>query len=426
MRWAWHAFFQNWDVLLTPVAAGAAWPHDQKGERLDRVITVNGKPENTNDQLFWAGISGVVHLPSTVTPDRADGGGAAAGRPDHRRQSPGPDLDRLRPSPGARDRRLRPTPGVLSAFFRHPGEREEGASAQRSGRIEEIWEPRPILFRLRDPAIQPLAAAAEVGRGAEFPRPLRDRDGLDHIVEADGLEIGDRILDRPALPLPADAGEDDDGAVAGALAGEIAVHIGDILAAAQDIELGLDHPPALVAAFGTEHRSGHIGAVAALLIAAGGQLNGDALAAQLAVLIGDIALAVQHIEGRFPGPAVPVQAGGVEDRARHIDAVAAQLIAAEGRLVGRGERHAAQLAVVVGDIAVAIDGQHAHDIAPVIGPAIRHQIGPAAPDKALHPDILAAEQIAAEGWVGGSRGGREGQAQQQEHRPEDEAKTSNG
>ena len=68
LRWAWHAFFQNWDVLLTPVAAGAAWPHDQKGERLDRVITVNGKPENTNDQLFWAGISGVVNLPSTVTP----------------------------------------------------------------------------------------------------------------------------------------------------------------------------------------------------------------------------------------------------------------------------------------------------------------------------------------------------------------------
>ena len=68
LRWAWHAFFQNWDVLLTPAAAGAAWPHDQKGERLDRVITVNDKPENTNDQLFWAGISGVVHLPSTVTP----------------------------------------------------------------------------------------------------------------------------------------------------------------------------------------------------------------------------------------------------------------------------------------------------------------------------------------------------------------------
>ncbi len=68
MRWAWHDFFKEWDVLLTPVAAGPAWPHDQKGERIDRTIIVNGKHEDTNAQLFWAGISGVVLLPSTVTP----------------------------------------------------------------------------------------------------------------------------------------------------------------------------------------------------------------------------------------------------------------------------------------------------------------------------------------------------------------------
>jgi len=68
LRWAWHEFFRDWDVLLTPAAAGPAWPHDHKGERLDRVITVNGKAEDTNNQLFWAGISGVVLLPSTVTP----------------------------------------------------------------------------------------------------------------------------------------------------------------------------------------------------------------------------------------------------------------------------------------------------------------------------------------------------------------------
>ena len=68
LRWAWHDFFRDWDVLLTPAAAGPAWPHDQQGERFDRVIDVNGRPENTNDQLFWAGISGVAYLPSTVTP----------------------------------------------------------------------------------------------------------------------------------------------------------------------------------------------------------------------------------------------------------------------------------------------------------------------------------------------------------------------
>lgn len=68
MRWAWHAFFQQWDVLLCPVVASAAFPHDQKGERWERMISVNGDPQSAVDQLFWAGLSGVVLLPSTVAP----------------------------------------------------------------------------------------------------------------------------------------------------------------------------------------------------------------------------------------------------------------------------------------------------------------------------------------------------------------------
>ncbi len=67
-RWAWHRFFQDWDVLLAPVGAGPAFPHDQTGERIHRTITVNGREENTTDQLFWAGFFGVVSLPSTVCP----------------------------------------------------------------------------------------------------------------------------------------------------------------------------------------------------------------------------------------------------------------------------------------------------------------------------------------------------------------------
>jgi len=68
LRWHWHQFFKDWDVLLCPVAAGPAWPHDQAGERVDRAIQVNGKPENTCHQLFWAGFSGVALLPSTIVP----------------------------------------------------------------------------------------------------------------------------------------------------------------------------------------------------------------------------------------------------------------------------------------------------------------------------------------------------------------------
>lgn len=68
MRLAWAEFFREWDVLICPAAASAAFPHDQKGERHERTITVNGKQVPTTDQLFWAGFSNVVYLPSTVAP----------------------------------------------------------------------------------------------------------------------------------------------------------------------------------------------------------------------------------------------------------------------------------------------------------------------------------------------------------------------
>ena len=63
-----NAFFNDWDILLSPAAASAAFPHDQNGERWQRLITVNNKRVPTTDQLFWAGYSGVVYLPSTVGP----------------------------------------------------------------------------------------------------------------------------------------------------------------------------------------------------------------------------------------------------------------------------------------------------------------------------------------------------------------------
>jgi len=68
MRLAWAEFFKEWDVLLCPTAATAAYPHDQKGERHERKVRVNGKDVPTTDQLFWAGYSCVSYLPSTVAP----------------------------------------------------------------------------------------------------------------------------------------------------------------------------------------------------------------------------------------------------------------------------------------------------------------------------------------------------------------------
>ena len=68
LREAWAAFFREWDLLLCPTAASTAFAHQQEGQRHERTIPVNGRPEPTVDQLFWAGLSSVVYLPSTVVP----------------------------------------------------------------------------------------------------------------------------------------------------------------------------------------------------------------------------------------------------------------------------------------------------------------------------------------------------------------------
>lgn len=68
MRHAWAAFFKDWDVLLCPNAATAAFPHSMPGERWERMITVNGKPQPVTTQMWWAGIAGMGYLPGTAAP----------------------------------------------------------------------------------------------------------------------------------------------------------------------------------------------------------------------------------------------------------------------------------------------------------------------------------------------------------------------
>jgi len=68
MRWKWAEFFREYDLLLCPAAASAAFPHDQKGERWERSVEVNGHRVPATDQLFWAGYPGMAYLPSTVAP----------------------------------------------------------------------------------------------------------------------------------------------------------------------------------------------------------------------------------------------------------------------------------------------------------------------------------------------------------------------
>jgi amidase len=68
MRLAWAEFFKDWDVLLCPNAATAAFPHSMPGERWERMIAVNGKPQPATTQMWWAGMAGMCYLPGTAAP----------------------------------------------------------------------------------------------------------------------------------------------------------------------------------------------------------------------------------------------------------------------------------------------------------------------------------------------------------------------
>lgn len=67
IRWVWHEFFSKFDVLLAPIMATTAYPHDHR-PFADRTILVNDEPQPYFKQLFWAGLAINAYLPSTVLP----------------------------------------------------------------------------------------------------------------------------------------------------------------------------------------------------------------------------------------------------------------------------------------------------------------------------------------------------------------------
>jgi amidase len=70
LRFAWAEFFRDYDALLCPAAAMAAFPHDQKVDRAERLLSVNGKQEEFNLHVpgVWAAIATLAYLPATVAP----------------------------------------------------------------------------------------------------------------------------------------------------------------------------------------------------------------------------------------------------------------------------------------------------------------------------------------------------------------------
>lgn len=73
-RLAFDDFFGEIDLIIGPAASGPAFPKDEEGFRPFRRIEINGKKQLETLELFWAGYSGVVGLPSVVGPMAQIGG----------------------------------------------------------------------------------------------------------------------------------------------------------------------------------------------------------------------------------------------------------------------------------------------------------------------------------------------------------------
>ncbi|MEE3327542.1 MAG: amidase [Myxococcota bacterium] len=78
LRMVWREFFSDWDILICPQVATAAFEHDHRPFPL-RELSVDGRPQPYFQQLFWAGLPTVSYLPSTVFPTGPSGEGLPIG-----------------------------------------------------------------------------------------------------------------------------------------------------------------------------------------------------------------------------------------------------------------------------------------------------------------------------------------------------------
>ncbi|MCY4095399.1 MAG: amidase [Gammaproteobacteria bacterium] len=78
IRWAWHNFFEEYDIVLMPIMARSAFPHDHRAFG-ERTITVNGEQQAYFLQVFWAGLPTNAYLPSTIVPTGLDDEGLPIG-----------------------------------------------------------------------------------------------------------------------------------------------------------------------------------------------------------------------------------------------------------------------------------------------------------------------------------------------------------
>ncbi len=67
MRHKWHAFFDDYDLLLCPVNCTVAFRHVTEPP-YERQMTIENTVYPFMNQIFWTGFTGVAHLPSVAAP----------------------------------------------------------------------------------------------------------------------------------------------------------------------------------------------------------------------------------------------------------------------------------------------------------------------------------------------------------------------
>jgi amidase len=82
LRLQWREFFKDWDIVIAPIAATSAFKHDHSAMR-GRRIQIDGPTGRIEapyfQQIFWAGLTTVAYLPSTVFPTGVDKSGLPIG-----------------------------------------------------------------------------------------------------------------------------------------------------------------------------------------------------------------------------------------------------------------------------------------------------------------------------------------------------------
>lgn len=66
-RLRWQAFFDDWDVVICPVSATTAYPHDHR-PKPERTLAVDAAETTHYQHYFWVGLASAAYLPSTAFP----------------------------------------------------------------------------------------------------------------------------------------------------------------------------------------------------------------------------------------------------------------------------------------------------------------------------------------------------------------------